>query len=377
MGVAYGNTSRPRYECVTHLQPGDARICPGITAVVLDTAVGEQVLRALTPAAIELSLTAAEDIERERARLDTNWRDELERAGYDARLAERSYRAVDPENRLVARTLEQQWEDSLRREQEVREAYDRFKLESPRRLTPEELERIRALAADIPSLWNAPDTPAADRKEIIRTLIERVIVTMPGNTEIVEVRIQWIGGSSTIHTLRRPLSRYDRLSDFPRMRKLVEAAVAAGKTAAEIAESLDREGFRPPSDRADHFTAQRARDLVYRLGLSPKQQPAERLAANEWWARDLAEELGVTYSRLKDWAQKGYFHLRRVGKRRYLVIWADKEERDRLRRLRDAFHPGRTSRYPAELTLPKARPESKRRRRIKSLVEQTVERPGK
>ena len=83
--------------------------------MVLDAAVGEQVLRALTPAGIELSLTAAGDIERERARLDAHWREELERAGYEARLAERSYRAVDPDNRLVARTLEQRWEDACAR----------------------------------------------------------------------------------------------------------------------------------------------------------------------------------------------------------------------------------------------------------------------
>jgi hypothetical protein len=77
--------------------------------VALDAAVAEQVLRALTPAGIELSLTAAGDIERERARLDAHWRVVLERAGYEARLAERSYRSADPENRLVVRTLKQQW----------------------------------------------------------------------------------------------------------------------------------------------------------------------------------------------------------------------------------------------------------------------------
>ena len=216
---------------MTHLQPGEPRTCPGISAAVLDAAVGEQVLRALTPAGIELSLTAAGDIERERARLDAHWRAELERAGYEARLAERSYRAVDPDNRLVARTLEQRWEDALRREQEAREGYDRFRRESPRRLTPEELDRIRALAADIPSLWNAADTPAADRKEIVRALIERVTVTM--RREHRECRGPHPSGSagpSTEHALRRPISRYERLADFPRMRRLVEAAVAAGRT---------------------------------------------------------------------------------------------------------------------------------------------------
>src|SRR5580700_8789660 len=94
----------------------------------------------------------------------------------------------------------------------------------------------------------------------------------------VLVGIQWIGGTSTEHALRRPISRYERLTDFPRMRKLVEAAVAAGENATQIAECLDREGFRPPSSRADRFTPARARDLVYRLGLSQRRRPNESLA---------------------------------------------------------------------------------------------------
>jgi hypothetical protein len=318
------------------------------------------VLLALTPARIELSVTAAGDIERERTRLDEQWRAELERAGYEAQLAERSYRAVDPENRLVARTLELRWEDALRHEQELDEGYDRFRRESPRRLTPQELGRIRALADDIPSLWNAADTPAADRKEIVRALVERVTVSMPGDAENVVVRIQWIGGTSTEHAVRRPISRYDKLTDFLRMRKLVKAAVEAGRTYEEIAACLDREGFRPPSSRADRFTPERARDLVYRLGFSKRRRPDAKLAVDEWWIRDLADELAVGYNRFKEWAKKGYVHSRRIGKRKHLVIWADAEERERLRRLRDAFCPGRTSRYPTELTRPKARSEKKR-----------------
>jgi DNA invertase Pin-like site-specific DNA recombinase len=359
MNVSYGHTSRPRYECVEHVQPGDPRTCPGMSAAVLDAAVGEQVLRALTPAGIDLSLTAAGDIERERARLDTHWRAELERTGYEAHLAERCYRAVDPGNRLVARTLEQRWEESLRREQEAREGYDRFRRELPRRLSPEDLERIRALAADIPSLWRATDTTVADRKEIVRALVERVTVTVHGNTEQTLLRIDWIGGRSIEQALRRPISRYERLCDFPRMRSLVVAGAAASQTAEEIAECLNREGFRPPSGRVDRFTPELARGLVYRLGLSPRRRPAELLSVDEWWARDLADELGVSYHRLKEWVTRGYVHVRRVGGRGHLVIWADAEERVRLCRLRDHRRPGNSKYFPAELTRPKARSDQK------------------
>ncbi len=360
MGVLYSDTLRPRYECVTHLQPGEPRTCPGSSAAVLDAAIGEQVLRALTPAGIELSLTAARDIERERSRLDAHWRAELERAGYEARPAERSYRAVDPDNRLVVRTLEQRWEDALRREQETRESYDRFRRESPRRLTPEEVDRIRSLAADIPTLWNSVDTPAADRKEIVRALVERVTVTVSGNTEHVLLRIEWISGTSTEHSLRRTISCYQRLRDFPRMQSLVEAAVAAGHTSEQIAECLNREGFRPVSNREDRFTPSRARELVYRLGLSPRRRPAEPLGPDEWWIHDLSDKLGVSYHRLKDGVKKGYVHVRRIGRRGNLVIWADAEKRERLGRLRDYPRTGRSNRYPDELTRPKDRPAPKR-----------------
>src|SRR5262249_45712012 len=158
-----------------------------------------------------------------------------------------------------------------------------------------------SLAADIPSLWNAMETPAADRKEIVRALVERVTVTVSGNTEHVLLRMERIGGTSTEHCLRRTISCYQRLRDFPRMRSLVEAAVFAGQTSEQIAECFNREGFRPVSNRDDRFTPSRARELVYRLGLSPKCRPAEPLAPDEWWARDLADKLGLSYHRLKDW----------------------------------------------------------------------------
>lgn len=357
--VLYSNKSRPRYECVTHLQPGESRTCPGISAEALDAVVGEWVLQALTPAGIELSLTAAEDIERERARLDTHWRAELERTGYEARLAERSYRAVDPDNRLVARTLEQRWEETLRREQEAREGYDRFRRELPRRLSSEDLERIRALAVDIPSLWSATDTTVADRKEIVRALVEKVTVTVHGNTEQAVLRIDWLGGTSIEDALRRPISRYERLRDYPRMRSLVVAGVAAGQTSEEIAECLNREGFRPPSCRVDRFTPELARGLVYRLGLGPTRRSAELLSVDEWWGRDLADELGLSYNRLKDWVNRGYVHVRRVGDRGNLVIWADAEERVRLSRLRDHRRPGNSKYFPAELTRLKDRSDQK------------------
>jgi hypothetical protein len=131
---------------------------------VIDGLVAEQVLHALEPATLELSLTAISDIEEERKQLHRHWRQRLERARYDCERAERQYRAVEPENRLVARTLEHCWEEAIRKQHQLEEKYDRFLWKQPLALTGEELARIRALSRDIPALWNAAGTTAMDRK---------------------------------------------------------------------------------------------------------------------------------------------------------------------------------------------------------------------
>lgn len=361
MNALCGVRTRPRYECVAHHRVGDRRTCPGVAAAVVDGAVAEQVLRALSPAGIELGLAAVGDIERERTRLDAHWRAELERTAYESRLAERAYRAVDPDNRLVARSLERGWEDALRREREVREGYDRFGRESPRRLTGAETDRIRALATDIPALWHAPDTPQEDRKEIARAVVERVVIDVPGNTEAVRVRVLWVGGAETAHAIRRRVGRYEQLSDFPRLRRAVEAGHAAGRTAAQIADELNRAGFIPPSGAAKRFTQHLTSALIYRLGLSPPRRPAVPLGAGEWWVQDLARTLGVPLTRLRGWACKGYVRSRKVGPQGHVIAWADAGELDRLRHLRDHPRADRSHPYPAELTQPAERPKEGKR----------------
>src|SRR5262249_48960587 len=164
------------YRCARHLYEATEQRCYSLQAAGVDDVVAQQVLRALEPAALELSCRALEDTQRDRGRLDKHWKQRLERAQYEAEDAERRYRAVDPENRLVARSLEQRWEEALRAERQVRDDYDRFLREQPPQLTPEERARIAALSSDLPGLWHAPDTTHRDRKEIIRHLVEKVVV---------------------------------------------------------------------------------------------------------------------------------------------------------------------------------------------------------
>src|SRR5262245_14090495 len=157
----YQFTGQAYYSCARHLARGTERTCSGTKASPVDDLVAAQVLRALEPAALELSLQATQDIQKERERLDRHWRQRLERARYETERARRQYDAVEPENRLVARTLERRWEKALRQQRQLEEEYDRFAGEQPAGLTEAEQARIRSLSADLPGLWQASGTTVA------------------------------------------------------------------------------------------------------------------------------------------------------------------------------------------------------------------------
>src|SRR5205814_4051 len=110
--VHYHVKNHPFYRCMHQYMTASEQICFGITGNVVDELVSGQVLRALEPAALELSLKARADLRRERERLDKHWKQKMQRARYDVELAERRYQAVDAANRLVAATLERQWEEA-------------------------------------------------------------------------------------------------------------------------------------------------------------------------------------------------------------------------------------------------------------------------
>ena len=146
----------------------------------LDAFVTRHVVAAVEPAARELSLAAAAQVEHDRAATAQLWEQRRERAAYETDRAARQYHAVEPENRLVARTLERVWEAKLQAQRGLEEEYRRFLQQQPRVLTAAEREALRQLAADIPALWSAATTTDADRKEIIRQVVEQVEVGVRG-----------------------------------------------------------------------------------------------------------------------------------------------------------------------------------------------------
>ena len=349
----YRAQGKCHYGCVRHLYTGTEQKCFSLKAAPVDELVTQQVLRALEPATLELSCRALEDVQRDRARLDKHWKQRLERARYEAEDAERRYRAVDPENRLVARSLEQRWEETLRAERQVRDDYDRFLREQPPQLSAEERSRIAALSSDLTALWHAPGTTYQDRKEIVRGLVEQVVVHVDHNSEYVDVTIHWQGGFTSQHEVVRPVRSYEQLRDFDKLMDRIVTLRDEGQGAAQIADTLNREGFMPPKRRGKFFP-DLVRQLMSRRGLSNEKMYARQLGPHEWWLSKLAEAIPVSAGKLADWTRRGWVHSRKATAQQLWILWADKQELKRLRKLAASSHRGVVE-YPAELTTPKVR----------------------
>jgi Recombinase len=152
----------------------------------------------------------------------------------------------------------------------LQEEYDRFLQDQPRQLSEDEKSRIQALARDIPSLWHSPQTSAADRKEIVRLLVERVAVHVRADSERAEVEIAWRGGLTTNHGIVRSVSRYESLSDYRQLLDRIGQLRQEGLTIVQAARQLNQEGYRTPRSRKG-YTSTSVRKL-----LSRQRQKAER-----------------------------------------------------------------------------------------------------
>jgi DNA invertase Pin-like site-specific DNA recombinase len=354
MSTRYKARQRPAYFCNEYWRSDLQECCGRITAATLDEVVVQEVLRALEPAALELSLRAIENVEQERQRLHDQWRQKLERAQYEVGKAERHYHAVEPENRLVARTLEARWEEALKKQRELEEEYHRFLTKLPATLGAADRERIQALSQNVPSLWNAPGTTAVDRKQIIRCLVERVVVATDQTSEVTEVTIVWKGGLTTEHCVARPVGRYEQLKDYQHLTERLKELHRQGLHRGPIAEKLNAEGFVPPHRRGG-FSELGVGALMRELGLVGEYFCDELLQKHEWRIPDLARELGVIPQKIHYWIKQGWIHSRRTPSGKHLIVWADKDESRRLKRLAKVKQSWLRSRHP-DLIIPKRRP---------------------
>jgi hypothetical protein len=328
----------------------------------LDELVTLQVLAVLQPAALELHIAAAADVEKQQQLLHKNWQQQLERARYTAERTARQYEQVEPENRLVARELERRWEEALAELARLQQDYERFCAVQPAKLSQMQREQIRQLAQDIPQLWHAETTTPVDRQRLVRFLIERIVVTVQGQTEQVKLAIDWTGGFVSHHDLVRDVRSYEQLANYPQLLARIEELRQQGKSMDQVAECLNAEGYRPPK-RVERFTGGMVSGFLSRQceksskDKGDKNQPL--LRKGEWLLGDLARHLGMPQETLHSWRRLGWLCARKLPEPsgRWAIL-ASGEERRRLARLRrhQCSHPNQP--IPAELTTP-ATPKKK------------------
>jgi hypothetical protein len=350
---------RPSYVCSWQQSDYGLPLCQSASAESVEAWLAEQILAALEPAALAASLTAASQVEAQRQQQLQHWQQRLERARYEADRAARQYHACEPENRLVARTLERRWDEALQEVGRLEAEFERYQRSCPRLVGESDREQIRRLAEEVPALWQAPTTTAADRRQIARLLLERVVLTVDPARDRVTVRVEWAGGAVREHTLRRAVRGYKDQDDWPRLSALLTKLYRSGRTAKDMAVALDREGFRPPK-RAGQFSASMVRRLLHELGLRARVPRCTSLGnglnPEERWLPELAEQLGLSPHTLHGWRKKGWLSARQVGGRGGpWAVWANEAELTRLRELQSCPRLWRNRERLAQLRLPTPR----------------------
>jgi DNA invertase Pin-like site-specific DNA recombinase len=235
---------RHRYVCSALAKEYGAALCLHLDGPSIDAAVVGAFFEALRPAELDLLDEVLAAARADHERTAQHYADQVTRAEYEARLAQKQYHAVDPENRLVAAELERRWEVALRALAEAREAAERFAAtEHTPALALELRTQLADLGAHLPALWESGRLTLVHKKDLLRSLIRRVILIRP-RRDAVEATLVWVSGAVTTLTIRPPVPHTADLSDYDRLVARVVALVREGHHDPEIARRLTAEGFR-------------------------------------------------------------------------------------------------------------------------------------
>ena len=254
------------YVCEAHAKTLAQPRCQRFGVAHVDATVAELLLAAVQPAQIELALAATQTAEAERQQLHRHWQERLERARYEATLARRRYEQVDPDNRLVAAELEQRWEARLQEVQTVEAEALKLHTKAPLPLSAQEETAIRRLAEDLPALWLAPTTTPADRKRLLRCLIQSVTLDSFTQVGFTRLLVLWHTGATSEVTVPRPRPGC-RTPEASRHRI---AELAQTMTDDQIAAQLNAEGL--PTAWRGPWTPARCASCA-RSGASPAPSP--------------------------------------------------------------------------------------------------------
>jgi len=335
MQILYSSTGKAMYDC-SHARSDHTNTpgCRSIIAAIVDAAVAQRILAVVTPMEIAVALAAADEVVDRRARSTRALELCLERARYDAARAERAFHHCEPENRLVARSLEHRWEDLLKGLTEAEAALAAAQATATPLPPRADLE---ALAADLPRLWHASTTSSKDRKRLLRTVVADVTLISAPSRDEVRVGIRWRSGATDDVLVGRP-------APASIARRTPTGAIEFVTQHREmhdggLAIALNDAGFKTGTGQSFDVAAVRWLRFAYRI-LSPSQPT---LASGELTITDVAARLGITESAVYYWVAEGQLKARRDPRGRWCVPFsADVEDTCRQRVLTSAHIKLRT-----------------------------------
>jgi DNA invertase Pin-like site-specific DNA recombinase len=300
----HGRNSTPTYICGALDEiNGQGLRCLTVGGVSIDQAVARAFLDAVKPAAVEATLLTVQQLQTRYDAGLAQWRLEVERARYEAGRAQRRYEMCEPENRLVARGLECEWENRLRELSAAEAELHRHEQRYPRVLSPEQLQRIHTLGSDLRRVWNAASTTARDRKELLRTLLEEVIITVKRGETQGHLTLRWLGGAFSEIDVRLPhqnaaMKRTDEdtITLIRRLAVHYPDAVTAG--------ILNHQNRKTAS--GERFTASHVSNLRNYHEIPCFRRTAEKSDGELVTVKKAAEILGVTTATILRWLDDGF-----------------------------------------------------------------------
>lgn len=297
----------PTYECNWRRREAlSSHGCLHLRCDLADKPIISRVFELIRPKQIEIAIKAMEELQRRQNSIDMQWRMKIERAQYEAHLAQRRYEEVDPANRLVAATLEKRWNEALRKLEEIKETFSTYQRQKGIVVTEEQKAELRSLARDLPRLWKASTTKAKDRKRILRLLIKDITVEKLPTPKQVVLHVRWQGGAVEDIPVIIPANRPDQIR-YPE--EVVEKirVLSIDHTDEQIASAFNQKGLK--SAKGASFTATIIRWIRYthRI-LTPCLKRPEELTVSE-----VAKKFAVSRYLVYYWIHRNIISIRRLG----------------------------------------------------------------
>jgi hypothetical protein len=337
----------PVYVCFEAAKRGSDDRCQEVRALGLDDEIERIVLDALAPDKLAIAVATMAEVEREDAALQRQWQLRLERVRYEAERVRRQYDAVEPENRLVARSLEAQWEDRLRAVEQLEREYESWRRRQRLSLTDEDSDQILALAQDLPRVWSASTTTAADRKQLLRLVVESVLLDNDRSVGRTWFQINWRTGATTEHSRVRRVRGYFEYAALEDLKRRIRELHAQQLMDAAIAQALNAEGFR--TSHGQQFSGPTIHLLRKRWSLPTWNPPCNpsRWPDGTYSVAAAAELLRVYPGTISHWLRDGVLTGHQLGKGTPWHIKLEPTELARIQTRLARTRKTRRSRRPA------------------------------